>query len=136
MGSFPRSPHGVFDEKWLRRAGDEIGKTIKVDNTTRAAIRGRFARVCVEIDMRKPLKATYRLKGKSWRLQYEGLQDLHFTCGKYGHREEGCPQRKRTETEETTHDDNRSNVSWPITERKDKLSSSFGAWMVAHRNRR
>lgn len=44
--------------------GDTIGKTIKVGDTTRATARGRFARICVEIDLDKPLVASYRLQGR------------------------------------------------------------------------
>lgn len=33
-----------------------MGKTIKVDRTTLMASRSKFARVCVKIDLTKPLK--------------------------------------------------------------------------------
>lgn len=49
-------------EKWLRRAGHRIGKTIRVDDTTRATTRGRFARVCVEIDLMKPVRVGYMMR--------------------------------------------------------------------------
>lgn len=58
-----------FDEEWLQKAGDKIGKTIKVDNTTRATTSGRFAKVHVEIDMSKPLRANYRIRAKNYRVQ-------------------------------------------------------------------
>ncbi|KAL8167773.1 hypothetical protein V2J09_009272, partial [Rumex salicifolius] len=35
-----------------------IGKTIKLDKKTLQTNRGRFARVCVEVDLTKPLKST------------------------------------------------------------------------------
>lgn len=67
---FPQLPVEYYTVDWLRKAGDEIGKTIKVDNTTLATTRGRFARVCVEIDMGKLLRTTYRMRGRDRRLQY------------------------------------------------------------------
>lgn len=45
--------------KWLERARNKIGSTIKVDRTPLLASRGKFARVCVEVDLIKPLKKGY-----------------------------------------------------------------------------
>lgn len=74
--SFPQLPVEYYKESWLRKAGDEIGKTIKVDSTTLATTRGRFARICVEINFKKLLKANYRMRGKNRYLQYE-CDDSH-----------------------------------------------------------
>lgn len=52
---FPSLPVEYFTESWLRKARDQIGRTIKVDSTTLAVVRGRFARVCVKVDLNKPL---------------------------------------------------------------------------------
>lgn len=49
-------PIEYYSVPWLQRAGNKIGKTIKVDATTLLASRGRFARVCIEVDLRQPLK--------------------------------------------------------------------------------
>ena len=50
---FPGMPIEYYDEKLLMTIGNTIGKAIKVDSNTRSATRGRFARVCVEIDLNK-----------------------------------------------------------------------------------
>lgn len=71
---FPMLPVKYYSIHWLQRAGNQIGKSLKVDYTTLLASRGRFARVCVEVDLYHPLKSTYELKNRSWRLQYEGIQ--------------------------------------------------------------
>lgn len=78
------------------RAGDRIEKTIKVDDTTKATTRGKFARVCVELDLRKPLKTGYRMRGREWKLKYEGLQEFRFSCGHYGHRESNCQAKTKS----------------------------------------
>lgn len=52
-------PVEYYTEKWLERAGNRIARTLKVDKTTLIASRGKFARVCVEVDLTKPLKAGY-----------------------------------------------------------------------------
>lgn len=61
---FPILPVKYYTEEWLKRAGDSIGKTIKVDIATLLASRGKFTRVCVEVDLEKPLKSGYRLQGE------------------------------------------------------------------------
>lgn len=136
---FPDLPVQYFDEEWLRKAGDEMGRTLKVDDTTRATARGRFARVCVEIDMGKPLRANYKMKGKNYRLQYEGLHDLCFTCGKYGHREAGCPL-KPTADSSVDGEEGRKQEKGSRSHEEDASPEAkhdgFGPWMVAHRNRR
>lgn len=88
---FSDLPIEYYEESWLRNAADQLGKTIKIDDTIRATTRGRFSRVCVEIDVGKPLKANLRLRAKNWQIQYKGLYDLCFKCGKYGHVKAGCP---------------------------------------------
>lgn len=60
---FPEIPVEFFHEQTLLRLGNPIGRAIKVDDTTMAATRGRYARVCVEIDLTKPLVPMIHLLG-------------------------------------------------------------------------
>lgn len=41
----PELPLEFFNEELLMRVGDHLGTAIKVDGTTVAAMRGRFARI-------------------------------------------------------------------------------------------
>lgn len=87
---FPVLPGEQYTIHWLQRAGNIIGRTLKVDITTLMASREKFAHVCVELDLTKPLKAGYKPRGCNWRLQYEGLHSVCFDCGKYGHSRDRC----------------------------------------------
>lgn len=80
-----------YTEEWLRKARDTLGRTIKVDDTTLETSRGKFACMCMEIDLDKSLVARYMMRGVEGQLQYAGLHDLCFTCGRYGHKEMKCP---------------------------------------------
>lgn len=126
---FPQLPVEFYTEAWLHKAGDEIGKTIKVNDTTLATIQGRFVRVCVEIDMGKPLKSTYKMRGKDRCLQYEGLHALCFKCSKYGHQEVACPI-KRVEGEEHVQiekgNEASSSNTLPAMHQFDGKDSRFG----------
>lgn len=71
---FPVLPVDFYSECWLKKAGNNIGRTIKVDIATPLASRGRFARVCMEVDLNKPLMGGYRMHGEYYRVQYEGCK--------------------------------------------------------------
>ncbi|KAG7547784.1 Ribonuclease H domain [Arabidopsis suecica] len=70
-----------------------LGKPIKVDVTTLNFERARFARVCVEVDMSKPLKGTVMVNGERYFVAYEGLSNICSGCGIYGHLVHNCPRR-------------------------------------------
>lgn len=59
---------------------------LKVDEFTKAKVKGRFARVCVEVDLTVPLKSGVRIGSASssffQRITYENLPSLCFSCGK------------------------------------------------------
>lgn len=87
---FPILPVEYYTERWLKNAGNYIGRTIKVDIATLLALQGKFARVCMKVDLNKSLVAGYRMRREYYRLQYEGLQDLCFGCGRYEYRNASC----------------------------------------------
>lgn len=94
--------------------------------------------MCVEIDLDKPLVASYRIRGRKGQFQYEGLQDLCFSCGKYGHREVKCPltQPKSPTSAEKGEDVemDRGETSRPT--KQSERRGGFGPWMVAQKPRR
>lgn len=62
-----------------------LGKPLKVDGTTLNFERARFARVCVEVNLSKPLKGTVLINGERYFVAYEGLTKICSGCGVYGH---------------------------------------------------
>ncbi|KAI9072555.1 hypothetical protein K1719_045486 [Acacia pycnantha] len=87
----PDVPFEFYNVESLRRIGNMIGKMIKVDRSTSVYDKGGFARICVEIDLKKPLIPTYLVFGEERPIIYEGLHQVCLMCGKYGHQKEGCP---------------------------------------------
>lgn len=57
-----------YTRTWLKREGNEIEKTLRVDDVTLVASRGKFTRVCVEVDLSQPLKVGYGLRGRVWKV--------------------------------------------------------------------
>ena len=75
--------------------GSKIGKSIRIDDATSTVSRGHYARICVEIDILKPMVAKFKLRRRIRTLEYKGLHLVCFGCGLYGHRKESCPHEKR-----------------------------------------
>ncbi|CAN1292134.1 hypothetical protein LINPERPRIM_LOCUS21431 [Linum perenne] len=86
----PGLPFEYFDRSILKLIGDRIGRTVRIDHTTLEGTRGNFARICVEVDLSKPLLSKYRLRSRVRRIEYEGLHTICFTCGFYGHKNDTC----------------------------------------------
>lgn len=67
-----------------------MGKVLKVDMTTLRRKKGKFARLCVEIDLSSPLPPLIMIDGEEQRVQYEGIHLICFFCGRYGHDSDNC----------------------------------------------
>lgn len=73
-----------FDIGFLSKIGSKIGKVLRVDKTAAQAERGQFTRLSMEIDLTKPLLSKFWLKGRVWRVQYEGIRMICYKCESYG----------------------------------------------------
>lgn len=80
-----------FKHNLLMVVSKTINKAIKIDLTTQEAVRGKYARACVEVNLAKTLLPSVTLYGRRQLVEYEGLHQICFQCGRYGHRVEGCP---------------------------------------------
>ncbi|KAF7833197.1 ribonuclease H [Senna tora] len=83
-----------YEENVLMAIGSAIGAPIKVDTNTIQAARGRFARVCVEVDLKKPLIGKVWIGGHWIKVEYESLHLLCTNCGTYGHPPKDCPTKR------------------------------------------
>lgn len=59
--------------------------------------RGKYARICVEVDLDKPLLPMFEIKNHIYKVEYEGLHLLCLACGKYGHYREHCNAKDKGE---------------------------------------
>ncbi|XP_057452137.1 uncharacterized protein LOC130743944 [Lotus japonicus] len=96
-----------YDESILVTLASAVGTPIRVDMNTVDMQRGKYARVCVEIDLNKPVLGRVGLRGVWYNIEYEGLHLLCSNCGCYGHLARQCtgtpvPQpQTRTQTATT-----------------------------------
>ncbi|KAI9111227.1 hypothetical protein K1719_017838 [Acacia pycnantha] len=91
----PDLPAPLFDKKFLLNLGNAIGKAIRLDVHTAQRARGKFARLCVELDLTKPLIPEFNVEGQVLSVVYESLGLLCNRCGWVGHNKEGCVEFHR-----------------------------------------
>jgi hypothetical protein len=126
---FSGLPIEFYDAKVLTSIGNRIGRTVKVDKNTLLQERGKYARLCVEVDLSKPLLAMFSVKGRTYKVEYEGLHLLCLGCGKFGHYVEGCPEKvKNTSSASTTKDGTAQDIAHGENEE--------GPWTVVSKPRR
>ncbi|KAL8139415.1 hypothetical protein V2J09_005436 [Rumex salicifolius] len=88
-------PMNYYHRAILKGIAEGLGKPVKVDMTTLKLERGRFARVCVEVNLKRPLKGTVLVNGERYFVSYEGLSNICSGCGVYGHLVAVCPRRPK-----------------------------------------
>ncbi|ONI23633.1 hypothetical protein PRUPE_2G199900 [Prunus persica] len=54
-----------FNPEAIKRIGDLIGVTYRIDTLTVAQARGKYSRICIELDLTKPLIANVQVEVKS-----------------------------------------------------------------------
>ncbi|KAG7578919.1 Reverse transcriptase domain [Arabidopsis thaliana x Arabidopsis arenosa] len=88
-------PVNFYHKQILMGIARGLGKPIKVDQTTLSFERARFARVCVEVNLKKPLKGSLLINGERYFVAYEGLTNICSSCGLYGHLVHNCPRGRQ-----------------------------------------
>ncbi|XP_019178353.1 PREDICTED: uncharacterized protein LOC109173568 [Ipomoea nil] len=132
---FPTMPIEYFEEEFLMRLGKGLGKPVKIDLTTGLVAKGKFARICVEIDISQPLMPKYVLDEKEWLIEYEGFHLVCFECGTYGHRQENCGKIAGVEVMDSDHQGgSQPERPQPITSQEPP--KKYGAWMLVSRKER
>lgn len=79
-----------YSLKALTCFGNRIGRTVKIDKTTTKQKRGKYARICVAVNLSQPLLGMFSIGGSNYKIEYEGLHLMCLVCGRYGYYKEGC----------------------------------------------
>ncbi|CAN1162592.1 hypothetical protein LINPERHAP2_LOCUS24586 [Linum perenne] len=121
----PKLPIHFFNKLVVSRIGDCIGRTVRLDLATAEGARARYARVCVEVDISKPLLGKYMIEDRTFLVEYESLQNICTSCGFYGHKVDGCI-RFPVPRPAAVQNDTESDTVRPAEE-------AVGEWMVVSR---
>ena len=125
-----------FDKQILHKIGAKIGKVIKIDRNTESMDRGQYVRFCIEVDLTKPLLSKFKLNGRVWKIQYEGLKMVCFKCGHLGHKEENCG-KVQDKSGQDGGNEGRVDVCLPgaphVQRHHPEEVSKYGDWMLVSR---
>ncbi|CAL1407989.1 unnamed protein product [Linum trigynum] len=122
-------PIHFFHPEAVMKIGRRIGKPIRVYQATRTGARSDYARVCVQVDLTKPLLSQFRIHGKKYFIQYEGLVRICLQCGKYV-TYSSCQCSKILEPMED------ETVVAPKETEAPQPEKIYGEWMIAKRKPR
>ncbi|CAI0376389.1 unnamed protein product [Linum tenue] len=122
-------PIQYFHEDAVMRIGCRIGKPVRIDEATRTAARSDYARVCVQVDLTKPLLSKFSIKGKRYFIQYEGLEKICLKCGTYTER--GACYCSQTQVPMEAE-----NVEPEPNSPPSQHENIYGEWMIAKRKPR
>lgn len=75
----------------LKQIGKSVGHVLRIDTHTATKTRGRYARLCIQVDINKPFITLIVLGGREQPICYEGIYWLCYACDQIGHRKEACP---------------------------------------------
>lgn len=140
----PKFPVELYGKRFLWRIANSLGKLVRVDDRTMKIAKDggqsnvgtekcRFARLCVEVDLRKALVAQFTMNDQIYKIEYEGLHQICFHCGRFGHRLDGCPLASLAPGVTAARGEK------PILESQQTPAAAaepFGEWMIVKRDKR
>ena len=59
----------------------KLSNVLRIDTFTASETRGRFARICVQVDVEKPLATAIMIGRLEQQIGYEGIHKMCFGCG-------------------------------------------------------
>ncbi|KAL8152678.1 hypothetical protein V2J09_010438 [Rumex salicifolius] len=125
----------MYEENVLYGIAAALGNPVKLDINTLNATRGKFAHVCIEIDITQPLLGAIMVEGKKVFIEYEGLHMVCYRCGVFGHLVDICPhlnpRQNMGEQEMSNNDENlRVKASTSTVVECPAAKRNVGAWSV------
>ncbi|KAJ4826538.1 hypothetical protein Tsubulata_034976 [Turnera subulata] len=138
----PDLPLEYYDKEFLATIGNRIRKIFRIDAATSSATRGQYAKMSVEVDLTKPLVSKFRLRRRTWKVEYEGLHLVCFTCGCYGHKDNQCyvsgPPEPQPNFQPQGTPETQENDKTPDAElERPEIHKNYGPWMLVKKpNRR
>ncbi|KAL4302118.1 hypothetical protein GQ457_10G024680 [Hibiscus cannabinus] len=120
----PGLPYRYYSKALFQVIASIVGKVVKIDYNTKAVERGKFARLAILVNLNKPLIPCIGIDGMVQKLEYEGLSQICFKCGTYGHSKDGCGNTILVPPAEPPVSKHMEVISPQV----DKGSELFGPW--------
>ena len=74
-------PIEYYDMEVLKQIGKYIGNVLRINTHTASESRGRYARLCIQVDVEKPLTTSLIIGGIKQPISYEGIHKISHVSG-------------------------------------------------------
>ena len=101
----PQLPIEYYEPSVLKEIGKAVGLVLRIDAQTATESRGRYAKICVQVNLNNPLIRTILIGRLVQAVVYEGISTLCFSCGRVGHNSEACPYTIKAPTSKCQMED-------------------------------
>ncbi|XP_015931305.1 uncharacterized protein LOC107457649 [Arachis duranensis] len=97
-----------YQEKVMKMIASAVRKPIRIDLATKSAERGKYARVCVQINLRLPVIKRIQVDGHMYDIEFEHLNLICEKCSYFGHVTRECAKENNNgiEKESTVKEKN------------------------------
>ncbi|KAL0431507.1 UNVERIFIED_CONTAM: hypothetical protein Sradi_0776700 [Sesamum radiatum] len=123
----PQLPIEYFHVDALFRIGKLIGRPIKTDSHTFSQSKGRYARLCIEVETTKPLPPALVIDNHVQQIKYELHMAFCSNCGAIGHLPATCSlSQTGTQGPADSNDMNHSTpkYQWQFVQTKKKSTGN------------
>ena len=128
----PKLPIEFYEALILKEIGSVIGPVLRIDSFTTSETRGGYVRLCVQINLDKPLITSIRIGRLVQWVMYEGVSLLCFSFRRLGHKKESCCyQVKQVTTEKEVQPGPRTDK----TREEIQSDANYGPWLVVTRKK-
>ncbi|XP_075655267.1 uncharacterized protein LOC142625512 [Castanea sativa] len=134
----PELPIKYYKPSVLRELSQAIGLVLRVDTYTATESRGRFVRICVQINFKKPLIKLIRTGGVEQPVLYKVINSLRFSYGRIGHKVECCPYMTKTPVnkDDRKEEDKVDGHVIVALECNEPSGDAYGPWVLVSRKKK
>ncbi|KAL4354463.1 hypothetical protein GQ457_06G022390 [Hibiscus cannabinus] len=129
----PGLPLTLYKRSFIETIGSQVGFVIKIDFQTENGCRGRFARMAVSLNLRRPLVSKLIINGRPQIVEYKSLPMVCFHCGLYDHLKDICPKLQCSDEVPPAASEIPTSTPVPAHSVPDE---AFGPWMLVERRKR
>lgn len=76
----PGLPLHLYNKKMLHGVGLSVGKLVKIVETTTVALKEKYGRMVMSVNLTKPLFSKVDIRGRVQLIEYENLPQICFQC--------------------------------------------------------